>query len=910
MNRFDPTVDVEDAIIRLGDAVSIPSITTVFDRDGDPIETYRFYDPTGGGFFTLNGVDQGSGSYFDVDAADIAQLRYHAGAVVGKEEIRAMVYDGARWSAVDYATMFSVTAPTRAPGIDADARLQVVANEKVRMSDFFTAEDPDGYPIIRYRFRDTRRTQNGGQLEFAGTKRPQGSWFFVNADRLDEVYYHGALGQQAESILVRAFDGTQWSPVTSIVAETSRNANRPIVTNQNFTIRSETSVNLIDTFEVRDEDGSTMKKYRFLDTNPHDHSGYIEVNGVKRPSQQWITIDAEDMANARFVASEGANLEKVRVRAWDGRFWSQIRTIEFKSLPDPTLQVSNDVILDEFEVIKMTDVITGQADEGPRIVDYEFVDMNDDPLSGYLELDGQRLEAGIVHNLSRDEFNRLNFVGGANHQRSVDQIRARGNNRSGIDNFFVGEWKNINFYTEPNATTSLIMPNATIDGVNSWHDWLSPQANGKLQLTYSFMQEVPIYYLDGTGPDAPADPIPVPNQNQRNSIRTALGLFEELLNVDIVEVSDNFVDPNTGTQGGILRFGTYFEDSPVLAFAYLPDDIVLAPWGGDIWINNFWLENVLSVGPDSSSFLTILHEIGHTFGATHPFTPMPGTDKTVLSAQLDNESNTVMSYTPAPNGTDPRNLMLYDAMFLSGVYGYNPETRTGDDTYSWNAVRFSDLIYDASGIDTIDASNQSASATIDLRQGQSSSIGFPDNNVTIAYGTIIENAIGTGNDDILIGNEQDNILRAGAGDDSLHGAGGHDMLHGGSGDDRYIYQVGDQHSIIDEEQATGRDVLEVRLGNRFGLDSFTEDISFQRLGRDLLVEFKTDGDDFRSGSMLIKNQLWGGSRIETLRMFNDDGTLNGVSVDLTSVFVQSDTTSRNFEITGTRGQYGFLVAPV
>ena len=337
---------------------------------------------------------------------------------------------------------------------------------------------------------------------------------------------------------------------------------------------------------------------------------------------------------------------------------------------------------------------------------------------------------------------------------------------------------------------------------------------------------------------------------------------------------------------------------------------MLEPWGGDIWINNFWPENFLSVGPDSPSFLTLLHEIGHAFGAAHPFTFIPGTNKTVLSGVLDNESNTVMSYTPAPNGTHPRNLMVYDAMFLGDLYGYNPTTRTGDDTYSWNSVRFSDLIYDADGIDTIDASNQVNGATIDLRQGQSSSIGFPNDNVTIAYGTVIENAIGTGGQDTLIGNEEDNILRGGGGDDELRGAGGNDMLHGGSGDDRYIYQAGDQHSIIDEEKQTGRDVLEVRLGNRFGLDSFSEDISFQRLGRDLLVEFRTEGDDFRSGSMLIKNQLWGGSRVETLRMFNDDDTLNGVSIDLTSVYVQSDQNSKFFEVTGTRGQYGYLVQPV
>ena len=82
------------------------------------------------------------------------------------------------------------------------------------------------------------------------------------------------------------------------------------------------------------------------------------------------------------------------------------------------------------------------------------------------------------------------------------------------------------------------------------------------------------------------------------------------------------------------------------------------------------------------------------------------------------------------------------------------------------------------------------------------------------------------------------------------------------------------------------------------------------LGRDLLVEFKTDGDDFRSGSLLIKDQKWSGSRVETLRILNDDGSQSGVDIDLSSVFVQTGSTSQSFAPTGTRGTFGFLVSPV
>jgi Ca2+-binding RTX toxin-like protein len=47
----------------------------------------------------------------------------------------------------------------------------------------------------------------------------------------------------------------------------------------------------------------------------------------------------------------------------------------------------------------------------------------------------------------------------------------------------------------------------------------------------------------------------------------------------------------------------------------------------------------------------------------------------------------------------------------------------------------------------------------------------------------IENAVGSGNDDVLIGNGIGNVLKGGGGDDTLRGRGGDDRLVGGTGTD-------------------------------------------------------------------------------------------------------------------------------
>jgi Ca2+-binding RTX toxin-like protein len=56
-------------------------------------------------------------------------------------------------------------------------------------------------------------------------------------------------------------------------------------------------------------------------------------------------------------------------------------------------------------------------------------------------------------------------------------------------------------------------------------------------------------------------------------------------------------------------------------------------------------------------------------------------------------------------------------------------------------------------------------------------------NVSIAYGTIIENAIGGSARDLIHGNDYDNHLSGLAGNDVIRGFGGNDMIDGGAGAD-------------------------------------------------------------------------------------------------------------------------------
>ncbi len=145
--------------------------------------------------------------------------------------------------------------------------------------------------------------------------------------------------------------------------------------------------------------------------------------------------------------------------------------------------------------------------------------------------------------------------------------------------------------------------------------------------------------------------------------------------------------------------------------------------------------------------------------------------------------------------------MLYDILAIQHLYGANTSTRGGDTTYAYGAYgEHFETIWDGGGVDTIDLSAQSLSATVSLVDGTYSSIGAKAfggpavDNVAIAFGVTIENATGGGGNDVIVGNAANNDLRGRGGNDSLEGAGGDDMLNGGSGDDTLQGGAGDDGS--------------------------------------------------------------------------------------------------------------------
>ena len=129
------------------------------------------------------------------------------------------------------------------------------------------------------------------------------------------------------------------------------------------------------------------------------------------------------------------------------------------------------------------------------------------------------------------------------------------------------------------------------------------------------------------------------------------------------------------------------------------------------------------------------------------------------------------------------------------VWGVNSNISAAVNANLHNLADLADTnafcIVDGSGIDTVDFSNNSFNQTINLADvktssttGSISSVCGLVGNMTIAAGTIIENATGGSGNDEITGNGANNLLRGNAGNDTTRGDAGNDVLMGGAGNDQ------------------------------------------------------------------------------------------------------------------------------
>lgn len=382
----------------------------------------------------------------------------------------------------------------------------------------------------------------------------------------------------------------------------------------------------------------------------------------------------------------------------------------------------------------------------------------------------------------------------------------------------------------------------------SGSQWTGRDASGKTVITYSFANAASQFSAESANFCATISEF---SAADRALTRAVLDSISAVCNVTFVEVAD------TGASCGLVRYA--YSQAPnnmgYAGYAYFPSAHAI---GGDVWIGgaqagsqwDFYRPNL------------VLHETLHAIGLKHPFE-----GGATLDSQSDVIANTVMSYSPIAGSTNgylskyPAEPMPLDVAALQALYGA-ASRNAGDTVYDLSQASFQAFrtLWDSSGNDLLDASRVADSVMLDLNDGARSDIGASvrasayfgetsramdiTDTFSIAPGAMIESAIGSAFNDVLLGNEWANFLSGGAGHDMLAGAGGDDWMVGGAGNDTLDGGAGMDTASYTGSIANFRIdkvgdtiTLSDRLGGQ-GTDHLTgmEKLRFQELSVDLTVQ--------------------------------------------------------------------------
>lgn len=302
------------------------------------------------------------------------------------------------------------------------------------------------------------------------------------------------------------------------------------------------------------------------------------------------------------------------------------------------------------------------------------------------------------------------------------------------------------------------------------------------------------------------------NAQQKAFVLQALAYISSVIDIHFVETTD------AGALNTIV-FANNIQSTSV-GYAYYPYDGAI---GSDILLDNTTPGNL---APQDGQYaaLTLIHEIGHALGLKHTFSHVSadGTygEGPYLPSAEESTQWSVMSYTDRPQDYHLR-YSPFDIAALQYLYG--PSTAMSTDNVYTLQTASPNFIWDGGGNDTIDGSAVTQPITLYMEPGYWGYIGAKSSlissagQITVNFGTVIENAKGGSGNDLIVGNAVANHIWGGDGNDSMTGAGGDDVLDGGPGSDtanysglRSNYTVarnGSGYTVIDHAGSEGSDSL-------------------------------------------------------------------------------------------------------
>ncbi|MBL8378981.1 MAG: M10 family metallopeptidase [Burkholderiales bacterium] len=419
-----PVVVGAGVSVSTNETVRSDSLIRYSDQDGDIITAYRFSDPVGGGYFTLNGQLQAPGQTIEVSANNLSLLLYTGANRPGGELLWAQVYDGQAWSAGTSWNQQTVRSSNVLPTVSVPNR-NIASGQWIKASDLgIVVTDGDGDSPTQYQITDGNANAGSTQLWHRGSYLVQGGTLTVNAGELGNVWVKGGANNGTDTFSVRAHDGYGWSDTAGFNLVVRAPNRAPVVTSTGTGVGVGATVAASTLINVSDADGDPVTAYRFWDTAG---GGYFSVNGVRQAEGVQVSINGS-LAQLSYTGGATAGGNPVWFSVYDGQAWSAEINWAQQSVRSsnvlPTVSVPNRNIASG-QWIKASDfgiVVTDGDGDSPT--QYQLTDGNANTGSTQLWYGGSYLVQGGTLTVNAGELGNVWVQGGANNGTDTFSVRA------------------------------------------------------------------------------------------------------------------------------------------------------------------------------------------------------------------------------------------------------------------------------------------------------------------------------------------------------------------------------------------------------------------------------------------------------------------------------------------------------
>ncbi|MCC8960436.1 hypothetical protein H8B02_45680, partial [Bradyrhizobium sp. Pear77] len=401
---------------------------------GDSIDLAGLSFVSGGSASLLPGnvlhVTEGTSS-FDVQLDQTPGVRFSVSADSGTGTL--------------VTTRADIAPVTSAPNVTA-----ILGESSALASSLFSVTDADGDPITEYAFWDT---QGNGHWVVNGVVQATNAEIDIGAANLSQVSYVFGPSGTADTLFVRANDGTAWGGWTQFTATAFVDTPPTVHAANVAALHGQTSVAASTLFTVSDPDMQTMTQYAFWDTGGN---GHWVVNGVTELANTEIDVSAANLSQVSYVfGPTGSTPDTLYIKANDGMLWGAWTAFTATPGPDaaPVVTAQN-VTATHGETSALASSLFSASDaDNDTITQYAFWDAGG---NGHWMVNGVAQAANTEIDVSAANLSQVSYVFGPTGS-TPDTLYVRAN-----DSYLWGGWTAFTATPGPDHAPVVTAPNVTV----------------------------------------------------------------------------------------------------------------------------------------------------------------------------------------------------------------------------------------------------------------------------------------------------------------------------------------------------------------------------------------------------------------------------------------------------------------